>query len=82
MRNFIYRRVREGERPPIWMARCYYDVSRRQFIFAAFPINLFIALLWWLQDRWAQAASAPSWIDREADARADQTLRTLSRARS
>lgn len=42
-----------------------YRASRHQALFAIPPLNYLIALAWYLQDKWARAANAPSWIERE-----------------
>lgn len=51
--------------PPRWMCFVMHSVRRRENLWAAFPLNLLLALVWWVQDRWARAALAPSWIERE-----------------
>jgi hypothetical protein len=51
------------------MAFSYYSIERDECLFVAFPLNLLVALAWWIQDRWARKANAPSWIEREVRAR-------------
>ena len=70
MRSLLYCWTRSYCMPPRWMAVAYYSVQRDKILFVAFPLNLLVAAAWWLQDRWARVANAPSWIDREADRRA------------
>lgn len=55
--------------PPWWMAFCCYSAERNQRLYAAFPLNLLVALAWWVQDAWARKANAPSWIEREVQRR-------------
>lgn len=54
------------------MALAFYSFPRNQCLFVVFPLNLIIALAWWIQDRWARVAQAPSWIDREVERRAER----------
>ena len=56
-------------RPRRWMSFAYYSIERNRLLFVAFPLNLLVALVWWIQDRWARKANAPSWIEREVRAR-------------
>lgn len=69
MKRILYTWVSPYCRPPRWMALAYYSCERHEALFAAFPLNLLIAVAWWVQDRWARAAHAPSWIEREVEER-------------
>jgi hypothetical protein len=69
MKNILFQWVSLYCIPPVWMARAFYSIARNKTLFVVFPLNLLIALAWWIQDIWARAAHAPSWIDREVEAR-------------
>lgn len=47
------------------MFYCRYSAQRNQYLFVVPPINLIVLLAWWVQDRWARAANADSWIELE-----------------
>lgn len=72
MRNILFQWVHEWIIPPWWMARAFYDVQRDRTLFVIFPLNIVVVFAWWIQDKWARAAHAPSWIDREANRRRDR----------
>ena len=74
--KYLYQWIPNHIYAPIWMARAYYSCKRNQCLFVIPPINLIIAVLWWMQDKWAKAAFAPSWIDNEAQARLDHHIRS------
>lgn len=59
-------------RPPRWMAFAYYSVMRNQVLFVIPPVNLLIALAWWVQDKWAMHAQATSWIEEETRRRMER----------
>ena len=67
--NLIFEWIPGHIRPRRWMAFSYYSVQRNQFLFVAFPLHLVVAAAWWIQDQWARKANAPSWIEREVQAR-------------
>ena len=78
MRNLIYEWVDDYIRPRRWMACVYYCAERNRLLFVAFPLNLLVTAFWWAQDKWAEKANAPSWIEREIEARIarrDSTIR-------
>jgi hypothetical protein len=80
MKDIIYqfRNINNACRVPRWMAFGYYSVVRNQILWVAFPLNLIVGLAWWIQDRWARAANAPSWIEREVQARVDHHIRSTT----
>jgi len=47
------------------MAFAYQSWERDDAVYVAFPLNLLVSLAWWVQDKWAKKANAPSWIERE-----------------
>ena len=59
------------------MAFAFYSCMRNQFCYVAFPFNLLVTVAWWIQDKWAQKANEPSWIEREVEARLDHHKRTF-----
>ena len=74
MSNILFQSVNINCRPPRWMAYGYYDIMRNKIVWVAFPLNLIVSLAWWVQDRWARAACAPSWIEREVQSRLDHHI--------
>lgn len=38
------------------MAFAFYSCERNQNLYVAFPINLAVVAVWWMQDRWARSA--------------------------
>lgn len=79
MRNLLYRWVDNHTRPPRWMALSSYLVERNRYLYVAFPFNLPVVAAWWLQDLWAEKANAPSWIEREVEARSQRRDSTIRR---
>lgn len=67
--NYLYQWVHRNYAPRRWMAFAFYSCMRNQCCYVAFPFNLLVALAWWMQDKWAHAANAPSWIEREVNDR-------------
>lgn len=79
MRNLIYEWVDDNFRPRRWMAFVYYSVERDRILYVAFPLNLLVTAFWWVQDKWAEKANAPSWIEREVEARSQRRDSTIRR---
>lgn len=69
MKNPLFRWTSGAIRPPRWMAFSHYSAERNLFLWVAFPLNLAVSVAFWIQDQWARAANAPSWIEREVQAR-------------
>ena len=80
MRNLLYAWVPWHVQPPRWMGLVYVSAPRNRVLYVAFPLNLLVAAAWWLQDRWAEKANAPSWIEREIEARAARRDSTIRRS--
>lgn len=76
MRNLLFQWVPPHCRPRRWMALAFYTAERNRYLYVAFPFNLLIAAAWWVQDRWAEKANAPSWIEREVRDRLDHYIRS------
>lgn len=74
--SLIYRWVHPSFCPPRWMAFAYYKAIRNRALFVIPPLNLLIAALWWIQDKWAMKAQSTSWIEEETRRRMDQRRRT------
>lgn len=72
MKKYIYQWLSPKYVPPRWMAFTCYSCMRNEYLWVAFPLNLLVSVAWWAQDRWARAACAPSWIEREVQARQDR----------
>ena len=70
--KMFYQWIDPWQVPPTWMMFGVYRANRNQALFAIPPLNLLIALAWWVQDRWARVANAPSWIEREVEDRIEQ----------
>jgi hypothetical protein len=70
--KLFYQWISPHYRPPMWMMFAVYRASRNQALFAVPPLYFLIECAWWLQDRWARAANAPSWIEREVEDRIEQ----------
>jgi hypothetical protein len=75
MRNLLFQWVEDWRLPPRWMACAFYSGERNRCLYVAFPLNLIIAIVWWIQDRWARYAQAPSWIDQEVERRLENLRR-------
>jgi hypothetical protein len=73
--KLLYEWVPDHIRPRRWMALAFYSAERNRLLFIAFPLNLLVSAVWWLQDQWARKANAPSWIEREVAARVEQSNR-------
>ncbi|WP_395739297.1 hypothetical protein [Prosthecobacter sp.] len=67
--NFFYCWVDYHLMPPRHMAFAFYTARTNRALFVLFPFHYLIALAWWIQDKWAKAALAPSWIDQEVEHR-------------
>jgi hypothetical protein len=76
VKNILFQWVDRHYVSPRWMALAYYSAARNKALFVVFPLNLLIAFAWWIQDIWARAAHAPSWIDREVQTRVDHHIRS------
>lgn len=73
--NLFYKWVRRSFMPPRWMAFSFYQASKDRALFVIPPINLIIAFLWWIQDKWAMKAHVPSWIEKEVCERVEQKIK-------
>lgn len=72
MRDLLYRWVSPNVCPPRWMGFVFKSCERcYDCLYVAFPLNFLVVALWWLQDRWARTANAPSWIEDEIKRRRD-----------
>jgi hypothetical protein len=69
MKKFFYVWKSPYLPPPRWMGFVMFSARRNERLWAVFPLNVLLALAWWVQDRWARAALAPSWIEREVQDR-------------
>ena len=67
--RFLYQWIEVFQHPPRWMAFTVYVAERNKLLFVAFPLNLAVALAYWLNDQWAKRALARSWIDEEVERR-------------
>jgi hypothetical protein len=77
--NLLYRWQSGNYMSPRWMCAAYYSTIRNRVLYVAFPLNLAVALAWWVEDRWARAANAPSWIEREVRARMNHRFDSQAR---
>lgn len=77
--KLLYEWVPGHIRPRRWMAFAFYSAERNRFLFIAFPLNLLVSAAWWIQDKWAQKAHAPSWIEREVVSRVEDYKRSAYR---
>jgi hypothetical protein len=75
-RSMIYRWEEGRAMPPRWMAASFYSCARNRILYVAFPLNLIVTLAWWVQDRWAKSANAPSWIETEVRRRVEHRVQT------
>ena len=74
MKRLFYRWIDRYCVFPRWMAFSHYSARRNQFLFVAFPLNYAVALVWWMNHKWAMHALELSWIEREARARLDHYI--------
>ncbi len=77
MNGILWEWIKPWMEPRRWMAFAVYSAKRDKQLFVAFPLNYVVALAWWLNDRWATAATAESWIEREVGRRLEAEKRNL-----
>lgn len=74
MKPIFYEWLRTCITPRRHMGFAYYSARRNQVLWVIYPFHYVLAVLWWIQLRWAEHTGNPSWIERELEARLQESL--------